>query len=155
MLPSEITTTMEFSDPKYPLAGMYSRTLETYRIQAGKKKNDKEYLRELTVADSSVSKRIDKAVRARCTVSEVAMALGVKEKQAYNLIAHPSLMSREQVAKLATLLDVTLTELRGEPQVLSSNTVATYYDHLTTTDKAIVSSLISRLHSVDHGVSWV
>lgn len=158
MLPSEITTTMEYSDPKHPLANGYIRTWKHFHSTAkedGRDIDEKEYRQEVAAFDKPLGERIKRLMDGRITTKDVQSAFGVGKSQAYELIKHPSRMNREQVVKLAALLNVTVAELRGEPQVLSSNTVATYYDHLTTTDKAIVSSLISRLHSVDHGVSWV
>ena len=158
MLPSEITTTMEYSDPDHPLANGYIRTWKQFHSTAkedGKDIDEKEYRQEVTAFDKPLYKRIRRLMDGRITMKDVETAFGVRKTQAYDLIKHPSRMNREQVAKLATLLDVTLAELRGEPQVLMANTVATYYDHLTETDKAMVSSLITRLHSADHEISWM
>ena len=152
MLPSEITTTMEYSDPEHPLANAYIRTWKTFHSMAkdeGKDIDEEKYKQDTTAFDNAISERIRSSMKGKCVeVEDVQTALGIGKSQTYDLIRHPSRMNREQVARLATILDVSLAELRGEPQVLTANTISTYYSHLTETDKAIVSSLITDRKSV-------
>ena len=66
MLPSEITTTMEYSDPDHPLANSYIRTWKTLHAKAkseGKGIDEMEYKQELAAFDKPINERIKNFMR--------------------------------------------------------------------------------------------
>lgn len=148
----EISPSMEFTDPEHPLASAFVRTLMHMRatsLAEGKKVDEDEFNRLIDDANEPIRERIKTAMaNADKTIDDVAYVFGLKTSRAYDYRRRPSELSREQTAKLLTLLGIGIDELRGEPSLLTPEQVYTMYDYLPDSDRTIISGMLCRLYGL-------